>query len=99
MTYYYTISIFKALLKWLHSWRKLSNRNWFQIPVQAHLHMPALVHLNGCRQVFRRFLWFDRFETSTSGAESSKRTQRDESSRHNIWNYLCFKFIFFKNTL
>ena len=31
---------------------------------------------------------FDRLETSTIGAESSERTQREESSRHNIWTYL-----------
>jgi len=32
--------------------------------------------------------------TSTSGTENSKRTQHDESSRHNIWNQLRFKFNF-----
>jgi len=41
--------------------------------------------------VFLTIFWFDRLETSTSGAESSKRSQREESLRHIICNYLRFK--------
>jgi len=57
----------------------------------------SLVHLNCRQQVFWWFFWFDSFETSTSRAESSKRTQRKESSRHNIWNYLRFKKKIYEN--
>jgi len=56
--------------------------------------MVRLVHLNGRQQVFLMNFWFDRLKTSTSRAESSKRTQRSESCRHFIWIYLRFKFIF-----
>ena len=50
----------------------------------------SLGHLNGHQHVFLMIFGFDRLKASTSGAESSKRTQLAESCRHFICNYLRF---------
>jgi len=47
-----------------------------------------LVHLNGRQRVFLPGFLFDRLQMSTSGAESSKRTQRAEFCRHIICKFL-----------
>ena len=75
----------------------------------VHLLMPIVTRLcsyNKCSppkwpstSLLTFFILFDKLETSTSGAESSKRTKHVESSQHNnyIWNYLRFKCIFYEN--